>query len=140
MSTLSPYQMLAQVREATGHSIYLRPYDEVNKVVVSDDRIAVLIYRYKVTERKHEDVLSGRSLVFMQWTLDPSTGTLVYDEMIVPDSTFVETHHKRFGWPTQAERTAKREWEASCGTPGRGRYPAPIQAERENAYFITSSS
>jgi hypothetical protein len=136
-TTVTPYQLLAQVRAFTGHEIRLRPYDVVRKITVDRESgtAAVLLLRHTVTEKSREDVLTSQSTVLIV----VRRGTREWEVTELPNPDWTPTIHKRFDFLTQAERLAKREWEADCGRPGRSRYGAPIQAERERNYFTSSS-
>jgi hypothetical protein len=131
MSEVTPYQLLAAFRDATGHNVFLRPFDQVVSVRVDTEKgvFAVRLRRYKVRELKMEDVLTHASDVIIAVTADG------IEEMSFPDEDFIPVHHHRFTSRTEHEAQVRRLWEASCGTPGRGRGGAPIQAEREAAYF-----
>ena len=133
----TPYQMLADVSRHTGHKIHLRPYDEIVRVEISDDRAIVVLHRYKVVERATEVRLVSRDLVMIVCPVGQPSGLEIIK---VPDTSYAPRTEKLYGVRTADEWTERRFWESSCGSPGRGRYGAPIQAERERDYFGSTSS
>lgn len=137
MTNPTPYQLLGQVRDMFGCAPHLYPYDEVVSVAFFDDHAVVVLRHHKLTERATEDILSGRTIQMWKCSRESFYPVL---GLSCPDPDFVPVRHKRFDYKTPEERRAKRHWEASCGRPGRGKYGAPIQAQREADYFASDTN
>lgn len=79
-ATLTPYQWLRVVREATGVNVRLRPFDEVLRVACDDACFRVLIRTYRVNPQRTQTRLekSGVRLIVVKrddnlWTTGEMT-------------------------------------------------------------------
>lgn len=118
---LTPYQQLRLVRDTTGLDVTLKPFDRLDKVVVTDGAVAVFITTHKVRETPSSIKLVGRGVRMVSRTIS-ADGHAVYSDMTSWEPEFASiTVDQRYEGKTIDEYTDSLTWASMCARPGRGR-------------------
>jgi hypothetical protein len=118
------YQMIREILDLTDYKIKLGMFEEIEKVVVTEDRVTVLVAACKVKETFGQYTIThtGKRLIslvqvledgYEWWTID-ELETWEQADLIYKRGTRVESPQ---------ERRERREWEGLCYRPGTSRTP-----------------
>lgn len=124
MSTPADRRVVAEIRQAYGLTIRLRPYETIiSHTIVADDHVTVLLETYRVNELVRETRLIGHGQKLVayrcynsRWVIDQS--------MTMWDQQFDEVvYHNGPKYMTDDDRKQQREFEKLCYRPGTAQSP-----------------
>jgi hypothetical protein len=117
----SIHRQIAAVRDAVSWHPRLRVMESVQRVVITDDTIKVLVNRARVTETSGRYKITHRGTELIVWKRNEA-GRWGWPESML-DWTEVEEEHLKFGIASIQEQADKRAWERDCYRPGTSRTP-----------------
>lgn len=144
----SQIQLRAQATRAIRQKLPMGFYDQVEKVLVSDDEVRILLTVFKWREMSREVRFTHRGKRVLQYKahdVKGESGVVIYTRWVIKeDMTIWEEDFEGYSDDvrrrvlTPVEYHAKRNFEADCHRPGGGRFPMDsydrtmIQPEGQN--------
>jgi hypothetical protein len=136
-----PYKRIAEIKHLTGYQIKLQPLEAIQKVIISEDRIAVSIRVVEAAESttRYRVKKTGRRLI--EWKKRPGTlGWMSWfrDEETVWDEEKVDwVHYKHSNAELSDQiRRDQQVWEDAAYRPGRGRFPMDRAENADHAVWL----
>lgn len=116
---------LVEIKQTTGRSLHLKPFDRITKVVApSDEQIVVQVITHELRERKFDTHLIKQGIKLIPINFVQATNTWVIGQSItVWNEDFEPVRVAAFTPPTIEEFWQKRNHETMCGRPGTPSYP-----------------
>lgn len=109
-------QQMGLVRDFVGRVIYVRPFEKVLKVQITDDSVSVLFETFAFTETQTRIKFTKRGKRL--WTYNRATRQPA--EMVMWDDEYAGEEIAKYG---KVVEEGQREWERDCYRPGTGRNP-----------------
>lgn len=134
-------QQLRAIKQVIGQAVYLRPYQEVVNVQITDKSVMLAIRVFRYTETQAEVRFSASGIRMMGWELTDHgwkrkpLGLNGEIDLTIWDEDFKPYIECRYGTHRSvAEYYERLEWEANVHRPGTGRTPL------DNFYRTVESS
>lgn len=125
MNDSSIHRQVAAVRDTVGWLPRLRPLESVQRVVITDDTIRVLVQRVRCVETAGRFKITHYGRELTVWTVQPN-GYWKRDQLL--DWTPADETVIKFDIPTIKEVADKKSWERDCYRPGSARFPMDREA------------
>jgi len=124
LEDLTPAQKLAQIRDAIGMPVYLRPYEKITQMCINDTGASITIDTYSYDEMKYEVRFTGHASRMRSWMKLADGSFMELPPITIWDDDFQPFTERIRGHSISPEEyNDRRDWEAMTHRPGTSHTP-----------------